>query len=315
MATRKSKRRALSRLERLRQAGAVLARPWAIATAAAICLLPVVWGGFSRLSTELNQVESFRIDWASIEVSELPDWVPPTLREQVAAAAGIEGDLSILDDGLAVKIAEAYAAHPWVKSVNRVQVGPLTRVRIDVTFRRPCALVRTTAGLYPIDETGVVLPPADFAVTDEQRFPIIEHRHSLPQGPAGTHWGDLAVLAAARLADFLAPAGDLSLVWAPLQLTEIVIPQPAGDATGADQIPLEIRTRGGSVIEWGLAPGVDSPREPTATAKLERLQKYHSDYGSFEAPHGPYRFDIRRWQTLGREPLTPAAAIRESGRS
>lgn len=224
-------------------------------------------------------------------------WVPRDLVEQVVRRAGLPDQFSLLDDGLVAKLAAAFEAHPWVSRVVQVRASRETGIVVDLEYRVPVMMVDTIRGAYPVDVAGVLLPPADFSDSEAARFPHLQNVKSNPAGPAGVAWGDVIVIGGARLAATLAPEQNLSRYWDRFQLEAIVAPRPGrADAALAD-LTYELRTRGQSRIVWGRPPGGDE-LEPPPSQKLARLEQYLSRYGSFDAPHGPYRIDIRHFEVI-----------------
>jgi hypothetical protein len=117
----------------------------------------------------------------------------------------------------------------------------------------------------------------------------------------------VAVLGAARLAEALlqAPSGQPSH-WQRLNLIAIHVPTLDG-RTNIEDLSYELIAPGGSRIVWGRAPGSGHPGELSVEQKIGRLQKYVSDFGGFDRPHGPYEIDIRHWQEISRRPLSASA--------
>jgi hypothetical protein len=129
-----------------------------------------------------------------------------------------------------------------------------------------------------------------------------------PAGPAGVAWGDIVVVGGARLADRIAPGHDLTRYWDRYQLEAIEAPRRGKTDADLADLTYELMTRGGSRIVWGRPPGGDE-LEPPPSQKLARLDEYLSRYGNFEAPHGPYRIDIRHFEVIEVGTLSGAAAF------
>lgn len=104
------------------------------------------------------------------------------------------GRLRLLDEGLASRLADAFARHPWVERVERVELAPPRLVRVQLRYRRPVLAVPHAGQLRTVDRHGVLLP----AKAPTEGLPIFPGKASPPKGPAGTAWGDAAVEEAAR---------------------------------------------------------------------------------------------------------------------
>ena len=253
------------------------------------------------LLPNLSGRKQYRMEVSKIEITpDAPRWVPDDLLRQVTERAGLPDSVSLLEDGLVEEIAEAFRLHPWVAEVVSVRKSTPARILVELEYRKPAAMVRMKRGMYPVDSEGTLLPPADFSVSEAQRYPIIRNVQSTPQGPAGMNWGDAGVVGAARLAEVLAPC------WRKFHLQAIHVPRPVSPNTTLDDMMFELITAGGSRIIWGRAPGSSHPGELSPEKKIGRLEKYWTDFGGFDHPHGPYAIDIRHWQEISRRPLSAA---------
>lgn len=281
---------------------------WLLLTAVVVSSL-VVGPRLVRFLPDLSGRDEYRLQTENIQITRPPRWVPGDLVEQVAERAGFgaetsplgsAGNPSLLDEGLAKRIAQAFRLHPWVAEVQRVQIQFPARVDVELKYRRPVAMVEVKQGLFPVDADGVLLPPADFSVAQARRYPLIRNVRSTPQGPAGTNWGDVVVNAGARLAAVLTPH------WKKFHLAAVRVPDRTRANTTIDDLVLELLTERGSRIIWGRVPGSKHPGELSTERKIGRLEKYLTDFGGFDRPHGPYEIDIRHWQEISRRPLTAA---------
>ena len=256
---------------------------------------------------DLSGREEYRLRAENIHLKDLPHWVPHDLIAQVAKLENWDDQpISLLGKTCGQDIATAFGRHPWVKKVERVRLSPGARVELDITFRRPVAMVEAGRGkYYPIDADAVLLPPSDFSRADIQRYPLIENPSTLPQGPAGTYWGDLMVLGAARLAAHLLHASDANAShWEQLNLASIQLPRRTTAEVDIEEIHYRLITKDGSRILWGRAPGTDHPGELTAEQKIGRLTQYLADFGTFRPPHGPLEIDIRHWREITQRRLS-----------
>ncbi|HUG92576.1 MAG TPA: hypothetical protein VML55_17180 [Planctomycetaceae bacterium] len=230
--------------------------------------------------------------------------MPVDFVQQAAARAGLPDRMSLVDDGLVATLHAAFARHPWVEDVVQVRKTPAGNVHVDLEYRRPVAVVRVPDGLYPVDRQGTLLPPEDFSVAEAQRLPAVDGIRSVPHGAAGSDWGDVSVVAAARLAEALLQTDDSgSSHWDRWNAAAIVVPPRTKAEITLDDLSFELRTAGGSRILWGRPPGTQHPGELAVDQKIGRLEKYLADFGSFDRPHGPYEIDIRHWREISRRPL------------
>ena len=259
----------------------------------ACCLLGVVFLPYLPWMTpDLSARPEYQVDWNSVLVTPVPRGVPERVVNDVRLQAQLPERLSLLQPGLAKQLAKAFAAHPWVERVDRVEVKRQRRIDVDLTYRRVTLVVETSRGFYPVDVQCVLLPPSDFAPEDVSRLPVCRNVKTLPQGAAGEQWGDLIVECAAKIAASLTPNGDTEKHWNRLGLAAIVAPVPRVADPIAEDLSFDIVTRGGSVIRWGRAPGADT-LEPSVEQKIARLGQVVQRQGSLDAPGGPFKIDIR----------------------
>ena len=234
-------------------------------------------------------------------MNQPPDWVPPTLLSDSLKSAGFSEQVSLLDPELCRKLAQAFDSNPWVESVEAVRVTGKPELQAQLVYRVPVALVNNSTGLYPVDRYGVLLPPKDFPMSDTERLPHIDNISSKPIG-IGRQWPDAAVVAAASLAEKLTPQNDMQKYWHRFDLKSIIAPKPGAGPVSPDEMKFELLTTGGSRIVWGKPPGADT-LEPSVENKIGRLEQYLTRFGSFDAPNGPYRIDIRLFEAISLEPL------------
>ena len=157
------------------------------------------------------------------------------------------------------------------------------------------------------------MPVLPFSRADFGRYPIIRGVSSLPEGPAGSVWGDAMVVGAARLAEHLMRSYDRDRChWEAFGLMAVNCPdEPETDGeTEVDDINFSLTTTQGSEILWGRAPGTGHPGELSAEQKIGRLRQYLDDYGSFVHPSGPLEIDIRHWQEITQRLLNSRTASR-----
>jgi hypothetical protein len=161
-----------------------------VAVVAAI-LGGLVWAG--RLALEHLRGE----DRYTISLSEVQCDPPSSMKrddflDEVQYLSGLPDKLHLLDEQAPQRLAEAFARHPWVEKVERVQVVSGNTFRIHLHYRIPVLAVPWNGGLRAVDRRGILLP-ADAAT---EKLPIYPGIPQPPHGPAGTAWGDPNLLVA-----------------------------------------------------------------------------------------------------------------------
>lgn len=247
------------------------------------------YGLYALWQSVRPQVETgphYRLTVDDVHVPPLPPWIHCDVRREVLRDAGIDGAVSLLDEGLVERLAKAFALHPWVAKVERVSKSPAA-VTVELVYRRPACMVEVPGGLFPVDDEGYLLPTADFAPSEAARYPRLSGIPVVTEGPVGTRWHDTRVMRAARI------ASALRELWNELNLNRIV-PVAAAEQPAPDAEPqFEIYTNLGTRIVWGAAGQGRSAAEPDDAEKASRLRKYATEHGSLEGSSGPQTLDVR----------------------
>ncbi len=276
-------------------------RPRQLTVTASLALLWVLMPVISRHLPQLKERPEYQVGPEQITLNTPPEWIPDDLVAQVFERAGLHSDESLLDETLSERVAAAFYTHPWVENVRSVRKSFPAHLYVDVIYREPVAMVKGVDGFYPVDRNSILLPPRDFTEADIQRYPVIERVSSVPAGRLGQPWGDPTVSGAAQLAAVLNRSeNDKKSWWEKLELEAILVPRRVAFTEEQDQLEYQLLTKGGSEIQWGRSPVTQHPGELTVAQKLQRLDEYRRDYGSFDDSHGPWNIDIRPWHGIGR---------------
>jgi hypothetical protein len=200
-----------------------------------------------RLATRVEYQTAF----ADIDCPAPPDVTKADFLGEVQYLAGLPDRFSVLEPGLPNRLAAAFARHPWVESVERVEVVPPRQLCVRLRFRTPVLRVRPTEGApVVVDAVGVWLPDRPKDALPEFTADGLPG----PKGSRGAVYGQTDVEAAARLAAYCRGLGDHCL----LQRLDL---GPEG---------FTLTTMLGRIF-WGHAPAAELPGEPSAAVKRERL--------------------------------------------
>lgn len=243
--------------------------------------------------------ERYLIPADRIVMTEPPAWLVANVREQVIHTAGLDRRLSILDPAFPETVQNAFALHPWIASVNRIEKLVPAGVQVDVTYREPVAVIETPFGdtrlLLPVDNRGVHLPADDVPLIRRQYLPRITG--IVGQPPAGQRWEDPRVGGAVEIA---ARLGD---VWEALHLQEITpSTRPEVKVTGSEEVQYfvyELVARGGTRIQWGPAPQAQAPGDDAFAVKLQRLNECVKQYGPLDSIDSPGTINVRGGLQVG----------------
>ncbi len=252
------KRRALGALVRwLAQVGLPLAAGALLLGGA------LVLGGLGL--DELRARGHYAVAFAEIECGPPPGLTREEFLAEVQYLGRLPDRLDLFAPGLDESVAAAFAAHPWVEEVKRVERPGPTRLRVELAYRQAVLGVAWRGQRRAVDRGGVLLPVA----ADQAGLPVLEGVKAPPHGRPGEAWGDPAVLAAARTAAVMLP-----------HLEE------AGLAGCAVEVGPEgvVLRGGGRVVLWGRPPGEEAAGEPAAEEKVQRLGEKGAEVDLRRAP-------------------------------
>jgi hypothetical protein len=279
---------------------------WASATALGLAVV----GGYAvwrHVGPHVLSSAEYQIDPQKIEVTAPPPWIRTNVKAEAVHDASLAGPLSLLDSHLTVRMASAFAAHPWVARVERVSKRYPSSVEVVLSYRKPVAMVDVQGGALPVDVDAVILPSGDFEPKSAERYPRIDEIHTAPSGQVGKCWSDPAVVGGVRV------AAVLGADWQQLGLARIV-PGVRKPARSGFEYEYMLYTRGGTRIDWGRAPSPDGADGSPPSAKLARLRDYVARHGSLDGKDGPQRLRFSETGQLQVERLSPVKPLPQSKR-
>ena len=144
----------------------------------------------------------------SVRVSDIDCPTPPGVDRalfltEVRYMARLPATVPAIDPELPETLRAAFAAHPWVASVDAVEPTP-GGLRVGLTFREPILVVPVAGADGPrvVDPAGVLLPPT----APTAGLATLAHEVPPPTEGAGRPWPDPDVTRAAELASTHRPA-------------------------------------------------------------------------------------------------------------
>ena len=221
-----------------------------------------------------------------IEITPRPEWIHTDIRAEALQIAGLEGPLSILDQNLVERAAKAFSFHPWVAEVRRVRKRHPAGLGVDLVYRRPVCMVVVRDGMLPVDIEGI-LPPgrANFPPGEAMQYPRLLGVETTPTGH-GTRWRDVRVVEGAEI------AAAFGALWQELRLDHIE-PYVEPNSESVGDYNYHLITSGGSLINWGRAPGNAMPGEAPASEKIALLKNYFQKHGTLDGRNGARPLDLR----------------------
>jgi hypothetical protein len=210
------------------------------------------WVALGRQATDrLRDGDRYSLPFADIDCAPPAPLSRADFLGEVQYLTNLPDRLPLSDEGLAARLADAFATHPSVERVERVEVLP-RHIRISLVYRSPVLAVTVPGGTRAIDGQGVLLPLS----TVVDGLPRLVAPVITAPGVAGTRWKDPRVEAATRVVAYLRPYQDR------VRLEKLTI-------EGEDVMLFT----GGARFRWGRPPGSEASGEPGAASKATRLQE------------------------------------------
>lgn len=275
---------------------------WFVVAALFLVVAAVGWRlAWNRVRGHVLTDRDYQLSPRDIVLSPLPPWIHTDLKTEVIRDASLDASLSILDEDLTKRLANAFSLHPWIARVNRVSKHHPARVEVDLLYRQPVAMVEVSGGLLPIDGEGTLLPSEDFSPAEAKKYPRVARIQTHPIGPVGTNWGDVSVAGAAQIAKLLDDR------WLKLKLYRVLAPVRGG-SHDVDGYTYELLTHAGTRIIWGRPPGSEPTGELPALDKIALLERVVVEDGSLDGRGGPRLIDLRTGVASG----TPRTAVKQA---
>lgn len=171
-----------------------------LAACITLTVVAAVLFGLSYLGEEarrnIGERDRYAVPFADIRCDAPPGGMTrETFLAEVRYESNAAPAVQLLDPDLNAKLTAAFAAHPWVASVNAVNVDPPDAVSVKLTFRVPVLVVLVGNAPRVVDAKGVLLPAnASTAGLPELLTPV------KAPGKAGQLWPDAVVIRAASVA-------------------------------------------------------------------------------------------------------------------
>jgi hypothetical protein len=166
----------------------------ALALVAGTVLVFNLLGGEALRSIGLNH--RYRTRFADIQCDTPRGLDHGQFLNEVRYLSGYADVVHALDEGERRGLSAAFAKHPWVDSVQAVEVMPGNAVRVSLNFREPVLAVRTDGGtIRMVDSRGVLLPDSE----PPHGLPELLNLVPAPGVSAGEPWPEETVLQALAL--------------------------------------------------------------------------------------------------------------------
>ena len=151
----------------------------------------------------LGSRERFRVAFADIHCEPPPGIDRHTFLTEVRYVSRFPESFNAIDEPDRDRLAKAFAAHPWVESVEGISVEARNAVTVQLKFRVPVMAVRVNSGAVRlVDSHGVLLPESEPPRGVVELLNIVP----APKSDAGKVWTDDTVVRALDLVKTYRPA-------------------------------------------------------------------------------------------------------------
>jgi hypothetical protein len=217
-------------------------KPLLVLTASAAVVVGLI--GIGRWTRDwLDRRGHYLVPLANLAVPVPPGLDRREFLAEVQYLGSLPDAISTMDPATMMRLAAAFAAHPWVEQVDRIALRDPGGPRAQLRLRTPTLVVLDRT----VDSRGVLLP----GTAPKEHLIVWSGAAPAPAGPAGSPWGDPILEAAAQTAARLAPFQER------LRLKEVSAQDGA------------LTFRGAMTVHWGK-PGDDD-------GKFARLQSLLAD--------------------------------------
>ncbi len=242
---------------------------------AAMSLIVLGYFGWYYYGADHLDQALYSLQLEKLTVTPQPAWIKTNVAHEVYNNSRLDR-ISLLDPRATSTVAQAFEAHEWVKTTQRVNKTVGGKVVVELVYRRPAAMIFVTSldsatgkekpGFLPIDNEGTLLPSEPhFSPDDVWNYFQIFAQDAQPAGRLGMPFGDVRIMEALNLCEFLDKYRE------PLGLAFIEVYQD-NLASGPSPWVLHAFTRDKRrEIIWGHAPRLESNGELPADEKLKRL--------------------------------------------
>ncbi len=226
-----------------------------------------------------------------IYLTAQPQWVSSDLKQLVMGDVEDPGYVapSIMDTTLVPQTVASLRSVGWIENIDRVEKSK-TGLEIDLTYRRPIAVVEVTGGakkglkkvkpqLFHIDRSATLMGGGIASSAENFLLISIHQPMYMDQLIAWSQWQDTRIQSAAAISDAVKD------IWKPMGLYRLMTWRNRSNASDR-RIPFQFWTYGGHRtgvrVIWGNAPGAELPGEASAAAKIEAMLAYVAKHGRFD---------------------------------
>jgi hypothetical protein len=208
----------VSRARKPRASAGAKGRWWRIALPVIGGLLTLLVAGGVVLAVSLlgtsarDQIgprDRYEVRFADIDCDPPPGTDRDTFLVEVRSASQFPESFQLLAPDRDDRLRAAFAAHPWVESVDGIDADPPAQVKVRLKYRTPeLVVVLTDGGVRTVDARGVLLP----LTAKRDGLPVLASPVPPPAVEAGHPWPGNTVK---RAVELVAAYHPRTLQWVP----------------------------------------------------------------------------------------------------
>jgi len=256
-----------------------------------IVVVAAIVAGLLYLEKYVNAEKPIAADFGGLELVGKPKWFNSGLEKLIEKAVGAKEVR--LDETTAEKVEAALSSVAWLDGV-KVQTDT-DRVIVTTGYRKPIALFNSGRRKVYIDGDRVVL---DFVPISGLTIIEFQGLRSRNMPDPGQVWDDDDIEGAMELIVLLNKMDGFSVPEAPLLNEIAAIDVTNFDGRRSKSSPhIIIKTRDGTPIHWGAAPGKAAVNlEALEAEKLAMLYGFYNNYGTIQLKGRRKYIDLRKPQ-------------------
>ena len=256
-----------------------------------IVVVAAIVAGLLYLEKYVNAEKPIAADFGELELVGKPKWFNSGLEKLIEKAVGAKEVR--LDETTAEKVEAALSSVAWLDGV-KVQTDT-DRVIVTTGYRKPIALFNSGRRKVYIDGDRVVL---DFVPISGLTIIEFQGLRSRNMPDPGQVWDDDDIEGAMELIVLLNKMDGFSVPEAPLLNEIAAIDVTNFDGRRSKSSPhIIIKTRDGTPIHWGAAPGKAAVNlEALEAEKLAMLYGFYNNYGTIQLKGRVKYIDLRKPQ-------------------
>jgi len=238
-----------------------------------VLVVGIVWFLLREVDTYAARVDEFRVNLATLTLSNPPEWVDEQIERQIMHLEGLPESVSLVDEDVAMRVFTSFQVNPWIKTVHYVRKDYPNSLEISMDVRTPVAFVKCGDYFYLSDSEGVRLP-GRWSSWPDARFPHLPFVYDSNYDAApqlvepGERWREKSTRAGLAVGRELSNAGIKDYD----KYVRIMAIDVGGFySSRRDKCEIVLYTNKGVRINFGREPGCDDPGVLPARQRIDNI--------------------------------------------